>query len=102
MRIAALRAIARVPAAAVNQLSRVFRDPGRLVRNEAVRLLRSIGVVEDNERLAAKLDAAAAIRRGIVQRSNDIGHFSELRQKTSRILVASTSPTCRSRLGSCC
>ena len=60
VRIAALRAIARVPVAAVNQLSRIFCDPRRLVRREAVALLRSIGVVEDDARLKPKLAAAAA------------------------------------------
>ncbi|HVJ15727.1 MAG TPA: hypothetical protein VM686_09800, partial [Polyangiaceae bacterium] len=43
VRVAALVAISRAPAAAINQLVRIFRDPERLVRKEAVRLLRAIG-----------------------------------------------------------
>ena len=60
MRVAALGAIARAPAAAINQLVRIFRDPERLVRREAVRLLRAIGFAGDEKRLQSELDAVGA------------------------------------------
>ncbi|HVJ20858.1 MAG TPA: HEAT repeat domain-containing protein, partial [Polyangiaceae bacterium] len=60
VRVAALGAIARAPAAAINQLVRIFRDPERLVRREAVRLLRAIGFAGDEKRLQSELDAVGA------------------------------------------
>ena len=60
VRVAALVAISRAPAAAINQLVRIFRDPERLVRKEAVRLLRAIGFAGDEKRLQSELDAVGA------------------------------------------
>lgn len=67
VRRAAVRAMAGAPAAAPNQLVRVFTgDDDRSVRKEAVAVLRALGVAPSSEtRLAAQLAAARGPNRAL-------------------------------------